>query len=163
MKRSSLRYSIPALLVLQLAMLWLQGAQIHRQNLVLQGLREDIQGLAETIENSQGPASYEDESQAVPASFLTQAPPPKKTAVLGAEEEQEAVTKELQATRESGQKAVKDSREAQSKLSITENIRKAEEAKKIQEATGSWHRWGWVALLLGAGAFAARGIIRRRG
>lgn len=163
MRRSSLRWTIPALLGLQLAMLWLQGAQLHRQNQVLQALREDIQALTESIEAGQGPVSYEDEATAVPAGFLPKAAPQKRMAVLGVQEEQEAAAKEMQASRESAQKAVKDAREAQSKVSIEENARKAEEAKKVQAATGAWQRWAWGALILGALAFGARAWIQRRG
>ncbi|MDR3683275.1 MAG: hypothetical protein P4L11_06060, partial [Geothrix sp.] len=60
MRRSSLRWTIPTILALQLGLLWLQGAQLHRQNQVLEGLREDIQVLAESIEDSQSSTSYEE-------------------------------------------------------------------------------------------------------
>ena len=163
MRRSSLRWTIPALLGLQLAMLWVQGAQLHRQNQVLQALREDIQALTDSLEANQGPASYEDEGAAVPAGFLPKSAPQKRVAVLGVQEEQEVATKELQASRESAQKAVKDAREAQSKVSIEENARKAEEARKVQAATSTWQRWAWGALLLVALAFGARAWIQRRG
>ncbi|NWJ39664.1 MAG: hypothetical protein HXX12_01685 [Geothrix sp.] len=162
MKRSSLRWIIPTFLALQLGLLWIQGAQLHRQNQVLLGLREDIQALTESIENSQSPADYQDEGEAVPASFGPPAVPPKKVAVLGAEEEQEAAAKELKASRESADKAVKEAREAQSKLSIEENARKVEEARKIQAATSSWQGWVWGALGLVALALVGRSVIRRR-
>lgn len=57
MRRSSLRWLIPTLLTLQLAMLWIQGAQLHRQNLLLQALREDVQELADSL-------PYQDEAAA---------------------------------------------------------------------------------------------------
>ena len=163
MNRPALRWTIPALLALQLAMLWIQGAQVHRQNQVLQALREDIQLLTESIESSQGPASYEGDEGAVPAGFLPRPAPPKTAAVLGVQEEQDAATKELQATRESAQKAVKDAREARSQLSWEENARKAEEAKKVQAATSTWQRWVYGALALVALALVARAVIQRRG
>ena len=163
MNRPALRWTIPALLALQLAMLWIQGAQVHRQNQVLQALREDIQSLSESIDNSQSPASYEDDSVAVPAGFLPRPAPPKTAAVLGVQEEQDAATKELQATRESAQKAVKDAREVRSQISWEENARKAEEAKKVQAATSTWQRWVYGALALVALALVARAVIQRRG
>jgi uncharacterized protein (DUF1800 family) len=163
MRRSSLRWTIPTFLALQLGLIWIQGAQLHRQNQVLQGLREDIQALSESIENNQSEASTEEDAAAVPAGFRFDPTPQKKVAVLGAEEEQEPAAKELQASKDSAQKAVKEAREAQSKLSIEENARKAEEARKIQGATDSWQRWFWGALALVALAFAARSVIRRRG
>jgi len=161
MRRSSLRWTIPTLLVLQLALLWLQGAQLHRQGQVLQGLREDIQSLSDSIENSQSPAAgQEDESTAVPARYQTPAPP-RRVAVLGAEEEQDAAAKELKASRDSAQKAVKDAREFQSKISIEENIRKADENRKVNAATSSWQRWVYGALGVLVVALLARAVIRR--
>lgn len=163
MRRSSLRWTIPTFLALQLGLLWIQGAQLHRQNQVLLALREDIQALTESIDNGQSPASNEDDGSIVPAGFLPIPPPPKKVAVLGVQEEQDAATKEIQASRDSAQKAVKEAREAQSKLSIEENIRKAGEAKKVQAATTSWQRWVWAAIALVALALVARSVMNRRG
>jgi hypothetical protein len=144
-----------------LGLLWIQGAQLHRQNQVLQGLREDIQALTESIESEQSP-STEDGSSSVPASFLQVPGSQKKVAVLGVEEEQESTAKELKAAKESAQKAVKDAREAQSKISIEENARKVEEAQKVQDVTSSWQRWVWAALALVALAWVARSVLRRR-
>ncbi len=152
MARTSLRWTVPTILILQLGLLWIQGAQIHRQNQVLQGLREDLQSLAEAIDNSQSSAASEEEAAPVPAHFQARA----------SAEEQEPAAKELQAARESAQKAVKDAREVQSKLSIEENIRKVEEAKKIQSATQAWQSWVWGAVALLALALVARAMIRRR-
>ncbi|MFZ1377314.1 MAG: hypothetical protein WAS25_12045 [Geothrix sp.] len=162
MRRSPFRWLIPTFLALQLGLLWIQGAQLHRQNQVLVGLREDIQALTESIEGSQSPAAFQEEGEAVPASFGPPATPPRQVAVLGAEEEQESVAKELKATRDSADKAVKDAREAQSKLSLEENSRKAEEARKVQAATSSWLTWVWVAVGLVALALVGRSVIRRR-
>ncbi len=163
MRHSALRWTIPTFLALQLGLLWIQGAQLHRQNQVLSALREDIQALTESLDNGQSPVSSEDDGSIVPAGFLPAPPPPKKVAVLGVQEEQEAATKEIQASRESAQKAVKDAREAQSKLSIEENIRKADEAKQVQAATSSWQRWVWGAIALVALALVARSVLGRRG
>jgi hypothetical protein len=160
--RTSLRWTIPTFLALQLGLLWIQGAQLHRQNQVLLALREDIQALTESIDSQSPVSSEEDDGTLVPAGFLPKPPPPKAVAVLGVQEEQEAATKDLQASRDSAQKAVKDAREAQSKLSIEENIRKADEAKKVQAATRSWQRWVWGAIALVALALVARSVIQRR-
>ncbi|MBP1771848.1 MAG: hypothetical protein H6P99_1011 [Holophagaceae bacterium] len=163
MRRSSLRWTIPAFLALQLGLLWIQGAQLHRQNQVLQGLREDIQALTESLDAGQGPVSSEDEGSAVPAGFLPKGQAQKKVAVLGVQEEQEAAAKELQASRESAEKAVKDAKEVRSKLSIEENAKKAEEARKVQAATSSWQRWAGWAMGLVVLALVTRAILRRRG
>lgn len=160
--RTSLRWTIPTFLALQLGLLWIQGAQLHRQNQVLLALREDIQALTESIDSQSPVSSEEDDGTLVPAGFLPKPAPPKAVAVLGVQEEQEAATKDLQASRDSAQKAVKDAREVQSKLSIEENIRKADEAKKVQAATHSWQRWVWGAIALVALALVARSILQRR-
>lgn len=163
MRRSSLRWTIPTFLALQLGLLWIQGAQLHRQNQVLQGLREDIQALTESLENGQSATASDDDGAAVPLSFQPRPAPPKQVAVLGVQEEQEAANKDLQASRESAQKAVKEAREVQSKLSIQENIRKADEAQKVKAATNTWQRWVWGALALVVLALVARSVIQRRG
>ncbi len=166
MRRSSLRWTIPLFLGIQVLLLWLQGVQIHRQNQVLQGLRNDIQTLADSLLSS-GPSSGEVEGeQFVPSSFQSTQPPAKdenQMAVLGAQEEQDATAKELQVSRDSGRKAVAEAREAQSKLSWEENARKASEARKIQAASGSWQRWSLWALALVVAALGGRAILRRRG
>jgi hypothetical protein len=149
-------------MALQLGLLWIQGAQLHRQNRVLQGLREDIQVLTETMESSQPAASNNEDGVAEPAHFLHRSEAPAKVAVLGVEEEQEAAAKDLKAARDSAQKAVKDAREVQSKLSIEENIRKADEAKKVQAATDTWQRWVWGAIALVVLALVIRSVLQRR-
>jgi len=151
MRRSPLRWIIPTFLALQLCLLWIQGAQIHRQNLLLQGLREDLQTLADSLDNGQ---DWQDDSKTVPAAT-------RRVAVLGAEEAQDAAAKELKASRDSAQKAVKDAREVQSKLSIEENSRKADEQRKATAAPTSWRTWT-IALSGAALLLLARLAIRRR-
>jgi hypothetical protein len=160
-RRTSLRWTIPAFLALQLGLLWIQGAQLHRQNQVLQGLREDIQSLTEAIDEGQK-ATDEEDGAAVPAHFHATPEPRKQVAVLGVEEEQDSARKELQASRDSARKAVTEAREAQAKVSLEENARKAEEAHKVQAATSSWQLWGWVALALVVLALVTRSALRRR-
>ena len=162
MRRSSLRWTIPTLLALQLGLLWIQGAQLHHQNHVLEGLREDIQALAESIDDGQSSTSTDDDGATVPVRFQTQSEPKNKVGVLGVEEEQDPAVKELQASRDSAQKAVKEAREVQSKVSIEENARKAEEARQVQAATSTWQLWTWGALALVVLTLVARSVIRRR-
>ncbi|MBK9796025.1 MAG: hypothetical protein IPP58_05930 [Holophagaceae bacterium] len=162
MARSSLRWIIPTFLALQLGLLWIQGAQVHRQNQVLQALREDVQALAESIAAGQSSFPQEGEGSTVPLGRRPQAGTLQKVAVLGLEEDQDPVAKELKAGRESAQKAVQEAREVKSKLSIEENVRKAEETKKLQSATTAWQGWIWGAMALVALALGARAVIRRR-
>lgn len=49
MRRSFLRWTLPTLLAMQLGLLWIQGAQLHRQNLLLQDMHEDLQALLERL------------------------------------------------------------------------------------------------------------------
>ena len=151
MRRSPLRWIIPTFLALQLCLLWIHGAQIHRQNLLLQGLREDLQTLADSLDNGQ---DWQDDSKTVPAAT-------RRVAVLGAEEAQDAAAKELKASQDSAQKAVKDAREVQSKLSIEENSRKADEQRKANATTSSWRTWA-MALSGAALLLLARLVFRRR-
>jgi hypothetical protein len=160
--RTSLRWTIPTFLALQLGLLWIQGAQLHRQNQVLQGLREDIQALTESLDNNPSATSNGDDGGAVPARFLAKPEAPRQVAVLGVEDEQEAAARDLKASKDSAQKAIKDAREAQSKLSIEENIRKADETKKVQAATSSWQRWVWAAMGLVVLALVVRSVLQRR-
>lgn len=162
MRRSSLRWIIPTFLALQLGLLWIQGAQVHRQNQVLQALREDVQALAETIAAGQSAFPQEGEGSTVPLGRRPRAGVLQKVAVLGLEEDQNPAAKELQAGRESAQKAVQEAREVKSKLSIEENVRKAEETKKIQSVTTTWQGWIWGGMALAALALGARSVIRRR-
>lgn len=160
--RTSLRWTIPTFLALQLGLLWIQGAQLHRQNQVLQGLREDIQALTESLDSNPSATSSDDDGGAMPARFQPRPAPPRQVAVLGVEEEQEAAARDLKASKDSAQKAIKDAREVQSKLSIEENIRKADEAQKVQAATSSWQRWVWAAMGLVVLALVIRSVLQRR-
>ena len=162
MTHSSLRWTIPTILALQLGLLWVQGAQLHRQNQALEDLREDIQILAESIEDSQSSAAYEDGGVIVPVRFQASPESKKKMAVLGIEEEQDPAAKELQASKDSAQKAVKDAREVQSKLSFEENARKVEEARKVQAATSSWQLWSWGAIGFLVLTLVARSVIHQQ-
>ena len=128
---------------------------------MLTGLREDIQTLADTLQDGKLPANDQEEAPAVPARYQAPSPPPRRVAVLGAEEEQDAAAKELKASRDSAQKAVKDAREVQSKLSIEENIRKADENRKVNAATTSWQRWVYGALAFVVLGLIARAVLRR--
>ena len=161
MRRSSFRWTIPTLLALQLALLWVQGAQLYRQNQVLQGLREDVQALSDSFQDGKMPTQDQEDGPAVPARYQAPSPPPRHVAVLGAEEEQDAA-KELKASRDSAQKAVKDAREVQSKLSIEENSRKADEQRKANATPTSWRSWA-IALSGAALLLLARVALRRRG
>lgn len=162
-RRSALRWIVPLLLSVQIGLLWIQGAQLHRQNQQLSDLRADIQDLADSLDSGQDDTALQDDTGAVPLRRRDHPRPRlQRVAVLGLQDEKDAAAEELRASRDSERKAVKDAREAQSKLSIEENARKAEEARKLQGATDRWQRWSLAALGLLCLAWLARAWFRRR-
>jgi hypothetical protein len=58
---------------------------------------------------------------------------------------------------------VSEAREVQSKLSIEENIRKADEKAKVDSAENTWQKWLLAALGAGLLAVAVRSWLSRRG
>ncbi len=158
--------AIVILLSLQLALGYLQGALLHRQQEELRSLRADIQDLAEAIDQGQGAFDGGHDpgdpwrrshgrgragTRPVPARF-----------VLDGDEDDRA-RKEVQQSADSARKAVADARKAEKQLSIAENIRKAEEQQRIEAAQNRWQKWALAALGLVVLGFLARGWIRNRG
>ena len=160
--RTPLGWIVPLLLTLQLGLLWLQGVQLHQQNQQLAALREDIQSLSDSLDAGQDAPQVQDDSGVVPLRQHPRRPRLQRTALVHLQEEQDPAAKELEATRESARKAVQEAREARSKLSIEENARKAEEARKIRGATDTWQRWAWAAIGLLCLAWVVRAYLRRR-
>lgn len=162
-RRSALTWIIPLLLSMQLGLLWIQGVQLHQQNQQIRALRGDIQDLADSLDSSQDSTDTQDDSSTVPlhrrdhseSRFL-------RTANFWQQESEDDARKELEASRESAQKAVKQAREDQSKLSLQENARKAEETRKIQGATNAWQKWSLAALGLLILAWLIRAYLRNR-
>lgn len=148
------------LLVMQLALLWLQGSLLHRQHQDLVGLREDVQALTDTVEEALYPQEDYEES-AAPARHRLRAPRLLRVQNPAPADEDPA-QKELRESAQSGQKAVQQARETQSKLSIEEAARKAEEKAKVEEAESHWQTWMLVALGAGLVAWAVRAWIQRR-
>lgn len=157
----------PAVIVMlgmQLTLSWLQGGLLHRQHEDLLALREDVQILTDTLEQGLWDEGYAEEGMAparhrpVRRSRLLRA-----SAIQDATPEEELAQKDLENTRASAKKAVSDAREVRSKLSIEENIRKAEEKAKVESAESTWMRWLWAALGVGLVAMVVRAWLRRRG
>lgn len=148
------------LLVMQLALLWLQGSLLHRQHQDLVGLREDVQELTDTVEEALYTQDDFEES-AAPARHRLQVPHLLRVQDPAPADEDPA-RKELQESAASGQKAVQQAQEARSKLSIEEAARKAEEKAEVDAAESHWQKWMLVALGAGLLAWAVRAWIQRR-
>lgn len=160
---------VVGLLVAQLGLAWVQGRLLHRQHQDIQGLREDIQSLVESLdqdtadttaeEGSLAPARTKHRARRGPrfarANYIAQEDSPDPA--------EQSAKKDLEESKQSAQKAVKDAREIQQKLSISENIRKADEKAKLERAQNAWQKWIWIGLGAGLVALVVRSWLRRRG
>ncbi len=158
---------VVALLAGQLGLIWVQGGLLHRQHQAIQGLREDIQSLSESIELGDGVVSEAEEGDFIPAqgrpSVRRRARLTRVAHIALQDEETERATRDLEESRKSAEKAVKDARETQQKLSFEENARKAEEKAKLEKVQSSGHKWIWIGLAAGLVALVVRSWLRRRG
>ena len=158
---------VVVLLAGQLGLIWVQGGLLHRQHQAIMGLRDDIQGLSESIEMGEGFVSESEEGGFVPAHGRLPARRRvhfTRVAHISLQDEQaEQATQDLEASKKSAEKAVKEAREVQQKLSWEENARKAEEKAKIEKAQSRGQRWIWIGLAAGLVALVVRSWLRRRG
>jgi hypothetical protein len=174
--------ALVAVLAAQVGLLWLHGGLLNRQHGELQAMRQDIQDLSEALDNSASDhAQAPEEGNFRPASHGQR---PKRLShkrsqhprlqtvshvdfILqdtqeNAPENQDAMMKELQKSRDSGKKAVADAYGKQQKVSIEYNIQKAEEKKKIEAATSSFYPLVYWAMGLGLLAFIGGRVWRAR-
>jgi len=164
--------SIVILLVLQLGLLWTHGSMLQRQHDDLQALREDVQDLADSLDQDQDQQDWDTTGAARPArtrprpgahrSFGRLVRARQQVPAADPDSGDRAQTQELDAARRSAQDAVVQARDTQQKLSIPEAVRRAE-ARSALNAAGGAGRWLWalvVALLALAGF---RAVLRRRG
>lgn len=159
MKARSILTLLALVAVLQLGLLWVQGAQLHRQQQTLQALRQDVQDLIEVLEGSglQGG----EEGGLAPGRQEPRHHARFRRVALHAQEEDPAL-KELKESRESAQKAVQDARTAQKKLSFEEAAKRAEVERQQKAAQDQWVTWVWGGLALVVVALLIRGWLRRR-
>lgn len=161
---NSPRWLTPVMLGLlagQMALLWVQGGLLNRQHQDLVAIRDEIQTLTETLEDTL--IAPEEEGGMLPMAQRTAPQRRGLRRVSVVLEEPEPAAQELEATRESARKAVEQARDTQRKLSIEENARKAEEAAQVRRAQGRGQTWLLAALGAGLLAFVVRGWLRRRG
>ena len=164
--------SVLTLLVLQLGLLWMQGSMLQRQHEDILGLREDVQSLAEGLDqDDDGWNASGDEGSPSPARRRIKRQQPARVAKAvflqgGSEEDNsEAVNKDLEAARASALAAVAKAQDTRSKMSIPENIRKADEKAKLERARQPDHSRLWLGLGAGLGllALGLGSWLRKRG
>lgn len=156
--------TVVVMLGLQLALTWVQGRLLQRQHQDLVALREDVQVLADCLDQEAPQEDYEAEGLAPARQLRIRRPSIRRVAMLQEEpSEDDPAKKDLEATKASARKAVGEAREVQSKLSIAENVRKAEERARMDEAGNTWQKWLWAALGAGLAAVGVRAWLRRRG
>lgn len=170
--------ALVAVLAAQVGLLWLHGGLLNRQHREMQGMRQDIQDLAEALDSSAGDhaqipeeGSFQPAYSGRPSHRRHQHPRLQNVnharfilqdSQDNAPEGQDPTMKDLQKTRDSQKKAVADARDIRQKLSIEENIRKAEEKKKVEAATSSFYPLVYWAMGIGLLAFIVGRVWRAR-
>lgn len=159
MRPRALLAGLLLLTALQLGLLWVQGAQLHRQQQTLQALRQDVQDLIEVLEGG-GPGGEEE--------FLTPGhldprlqPRLQRLARTLQEPPPEPGEKARREAREASQKALRDAEAARRKLSLDEAARRAELDRQRAAAGDRWLTWLWGGVALVGLAFLLRSRILR--
>jgi len=141
----------------QLGLLWVQGRLLDRQHRDLVALCEEVQILSEILDEAFVP-SEGTEGMAPLRGVSGQA-----QGLQRVRQDPDPAAQELEASRRSARSAVEQAREAQQKLSIEANARKAEAAAQVRRAERKGRTWLWVALSVGLIAFVVRAWLRGRG
>jgi len=162
--------SVVTLLVLQLGLLWIQGSQVQRQREDILGLREDVQAMADSLdEDQQGGVEGDGRPVLVrmrghgrvrghrPARLA------RVTYFQARPDPDEGARKELDQAQRSAQEAVAKAREVQGQLSLSENARKAQEKAQVDAEGRKLRPWLWAGAGLALLAMLARSVIRKRG
>jgi len=146
------------LLALLVGLTWLNGAMLNRQHHELTALREDVQVLAESLEQGLD----EGEEGVVPSGL-----PKRHRHLVRVQQAQEdgadPALKDLKESRDSAAKAVREARDVQRKVSIEENARLADEKAKRDAAEHTWRPWLYGALIVAFLGWILRAWLRRRG
>ena len=166
--------SILTLLALQVGLLWIHGNMLQRQHEAILDLREDVQSLAETLEQDEEEGDASADGNPVPAHRrLARRPRSRlaRTCYLQEESDADSVAKKETAdANQSALDAVAKAREIQKKVSIPENIRIAKQKERELAAVASvgaegrrWRPWLWAGAGLAVLAMVAGASMRRRG
>jgi len=160
---------IVALLAVQVGLLWTHGSLLQRQHDDILALREDVQALADSLDQDQDWDSNEGDPSPHPARWARgRDGRAVRTAFMRtADEEADPALKEAQkdlaAVKQSQQDAVAKARDTQEKMSIAANIEKADAKAKLEAEAEPWLRWMWVGAAVTVAALAVRALYRRRG
>lgn len=184
--RSPITLVLTGLLAANLGLLWVQGAQLNRQHDSLRQLHTDIEDLTDALDAytngdnadpGDGSNGGHDGSGAVwaPAARRHRARPGghRRGGLVRAslqdpqpapaeQDPMDQGRKDMEDANKSAREAVAKAREDQHKLSISENYRKGQEERKVQEAQYAWTRWVWAAMAFLLLAFGVRAWILKR-
>jgi len=160
--------SVVLMLLLQLGVLWVQGGLLNRQRSEIRSLREEIQTLAEAIEQNWGggePLEDYQPHRTVP-SKPSAAQPRFKLVRVGIqnpdEAEEKAIAEHKNATRQTAEQTQAKVEDTQKKLSITENARIADEKAKREAEEHKWTRLAGAGVAAAFLIFLIRAWIRRK-
>ena len=166
--------SVLALLALQVGLLWVHGSLLQRQHDELMALREDVQALADSLDQDQDewdsnsidphPARWAGHRghRTARAAYLRA----EETGKAAEGEGDQALTelkKDMDQTRKSERDAVAKARDTQEKMSISANIQKAEDKARAEAVIHDWMPWLWGAVAVSVLALLVRALFRRRG
>jgi len=161
--------SIVALLAVQVGLLWTHGSLLQRQHDDILALREDIQSLADSLDQDQDWDSNEADPSPHPARWARgrDGRPARAAFMRTADEEGDPALKEaqkdLEAVKKSQQDAIAKARDTQEKMSIAANIEKVDAKARLEAEAEPWMRWLWVGAAVAVAALVARALYRRRG
>ena len=131
------------LLALQVGLLWTHGSMLQRQHDDIQGLRDDVQSLAESLDQEDGWDSSEGDTHPHPARTLVR----HGRRLIRASAPRTGAEPQAQ--------------DPQAGLALEENARQAEEAARIR-ADDRWRPWLWTIPAAGLAALLGRSWLRRR-
>ena len=156
--------AVVGLLTAQLALLWMQGSLLERQHGELQGLRQDVQELTESLDDAQG--TYDQGSFDGKARPSRDRHRQRRQAVLVRLQEgggDAGVRKELEDQRKSEREALDKARDVREKLSLEENARKADEKKQLEAPANRYRALMWAGAALVLVILAVRSWLGKRG
>jgi hypothetical protein len=157
--------AVIALLTVQVGMLWLHGSLLERQHADMAALREDVQDLADSLDEFQGTFDDTGSDGLSPSRWRhgVRHHAALRVRLDEPQDPEDAQRKAIENQRKAEKDAVAKARDLNEKLSITENARKADEKAKAEAATHPYRHLVWAGVALGVLALLLRSWARRRG